>query len=128
MPAPHPVEVSARTVLKVCLTVLAVAALVEFLLHTQLALFLTLGAVMLAVAVNHAVDALVRRRIKRGLAGLAVGGGVALIQNDGNWGRDLAVGAGVGLLIGGIFGAVDAASMSDRAGPMRNFNPLGGRF
>ncbi|MGZ6141855.1 MAG: hypothetical protein ACXWLM_00895 [Myxococcales bacterium] len=53
-----------------------------------------------------------------GLAGLAIGGGVALIQNDGNWGRDLAVGAGVGLLIGGIFGAVDAASMSDRAGPL----------
>jgi len=49
-----------------------------------------------------------------GLAGLAIGGGVALIANDGNWARDLAVGAGVGLLIGGIFGAVDAASYADR--------------
>jgi len=48
-----------------------------------------------------------------GLAGLAIGGGVALISQDGNWGRDLAVGAGVGLLIGGIFGAVDAASLAD---------------
>ncbi|MGZ6141856.1 MAG: AI-2E family transporter [Myxococcales bacterium] len=57
-----------RTVLTVCFTVLAVAALVEFLLHTQLALFLTLGAAMLAVALNHAVDALVQRRIRRGLA------------------------------------------------------------
>ena len=51
-----------------CFTVLAVVALVEFLLHTQLALLLTLGAVMLAVALNHGVDALVRRRIRRGLA------------------------------------------------------------
>ena len=50
-----------------------------------------------------------------GIAGLAIGAGVALLSNDGNWGRDLAVGAGAGLIIGGIFGAVDAASMSDRA-------------
>ena len=45
-----------------------------------------------------------------GVAGLAVGAGVALLSSDGNWGRDLAVGAGAGLIIGGIFGAVDAAS------------------
>jgi hypothetical protein len=48
-----------------------------------------------------------------GMVGLAIGGGVALISQDGNWGRDLATGAGVGLLIGGIFGAMDVASMSD---------------
>ena len=72
-----------------------------------------------------------------GIAGLAIGGGVALLQNDGNWGRDLAVGAGAGLLIGGVFGAVDAAS-SDRVytptGEMRDIgfsagvNPIGGKF
>ena len=50
-----------------------------------------------------------------GLAGLAIGGGVALLQNDGNWGRDLAIGAGAGLIIGGVFGAVNAASVADRA-------------
>ena len=50
-----------------------------------------------------------------GLAGLAIGAGVALISNDGNWGRDLAIGAGAGLLIGGVYGAVDAASNADRA-------------
>ncbi|HET7785951.1 MAG TPA: hypothetical protein VFL36_08260 [Myxococcales bacterium] len=50
-----------------------------------------------------------------GIAGLAIGAGVALISNDGNWGRDLAIGAGVGLVAGGIFGALDAASYSDRA-------------
>ena len=50
-----------------------------------------------------------------GLAGLAIGAGVALISNDGNWGRDLALGAGIGLLAGGIYGAVDAASAADRA-------------
>ena len=50
-----------------------------------------------------------------GLAGLAIGAGVALIQSDHDWGRDLAIGAGVGLLAGGIFGAIDAAANSDRA-------------
>ena len=49
-----------------------------------------------------------------GIAGLAVGGGIALITDSGNWGRDLAVGAGVGLIAGAIFGAVDAASYGDR--------------
>ncbi|MCA1829353.1 MAG: hypothetical protein ABR567_11125 [Myxococcales bacterium] len=72
-----------------------------------------------------------------GLAGLAIGGGVALLNNDGNWGRDLAIGAGAGLIIGGIFGAVDAAASADRAYPIgdsrdRGFNsavsPIGGKF
>ena len=73
-----------------------------------------------------------------GLAGLAIGGGVALLNGDGNWGRDLAIGAGAGLLIGGIFGAVDAAANADRAYPVgdnyrdRGFNsafsPVGGKF
>lgn len=53
-----------------------------------------------------------------GLAGLAIGAGVALINSDfnhgGNWGRDLALGAGIGLVAGGIFGAVDVATSSDR--------------
>jgi hypothetical protein len=60
-----------------------------------------------------------------GIAGLAIGGGVALLSNDGNWGRDLAVGAGAGLVIGGIFGAVDAASMSDTARPVEGFRDIG---
>ena len=46
-----------------------------------------------------------------GIAGLAIGAGVALIENDHNWERDLSVGAGAGLLIGAAFGAIDAASM-----------------
>ena len=45
-----------------------------------------------------------------GLAGLAIGGGIALLNNGDNWQRDLAIGAGAGLLVGAIFGAVDAAS------------------
>jgi hypothetical protein len=65
-----------------------------------------------------------------GLAGLAVGGGVALITNDGNWGRDLAIGAGIGLVAGGILGAVDAASYSDRkpVGFGTSYKMLGGSF
>ncbi len=50
-----------------------------------------------------------------GLAGLAIGAGVALINSDHDWGRDLALGAGVGLLAGGVFGAIDAAANADRA-------------
>jgi len=72
-----------------------------------------------------------------GIAGLAIGGGVALLSQDSNWGRDLAIGAGAGLIIGGIFGAVDAASYADRGSPgsgyhdvgfSRGVSPLGGKF
>ena len=45
-----------------------------------------------------------------GIAGLAIGGGIALLNNGDNWQRDLAIGAGAGLLAGAIFGAVDAAT------------------
>lgn len=65
-----------------------------------------------------------------GLAGLAIGAGVALIQNDGNWGRDLAIGAGAGLLIGGVYGAVDAAANADRAptGFGNAYHVMSGKF
>lgn len=65
-----------------------------------------------------------------GVAGLAIGGAVALISQDGNWGRDLAVGAGIGLLVGGIFGAVDAASYDRAMPPGFNgaYHLMGARF
>ena len=65
-----------------------------------------------------------------GLAGLAIGAGVALISNDGNWGRDLAIGAGAGLLVGGVYGAVDAASNADRApiGFNNGYHAMSGKF
>ena len=49
-----------------------------------------------------------------GIAGLAVGGAVSLLNGGDNWGRNLMIGAGAGLLIGGVFGALDAASNADR--------------
>jgi hypothetical protein len=66
-----------------------------------------------------------------GIAGLAIGAGVALLEGSNNWWRDLSIGAGAGLLIGGIFGAVDAASMVDRQYHDRGFSRaagLGGNF
>jgi hypothetical protein len=45
-----------------------------------------------------------------GIAGLAIGAGVALIDGGNNWGRDLSIGAGAGLLVGAAFGAIDAVS------------------
>jgi len=53
---------------------------------------------------------IVRDALYGGLAGLAIGGGIALLNNGDNWQRTLAIGAGAGLLVGAIFGAVDAAS------------------
>ena len=47
-----------------------------------------------------------------GLAGAAIGAGVALI-NGNNYGRDIAIGAGIGLIAGGILGAVDVAGRAD---------------
>src|SRR5256885_747601 len=45
--------------------VLAVAALVFFLLRTQLAVTLSLAAAMVAVAMNHAVEVLTHRGLRR---------------------------------------------------------------
>jgi hypothetical protein len=55
-----------------------------------------------------------------GIAGLAVGAGVALIANDSNhWPRDLTVGAGVGLIAGGALGAVEAIADASDHSPAR---------
>ncbi len=43
-----------------------------------------------------------------GVSGLLVGGGVALVQQGDNWGRDIMVGAGLGLILGAAVGAVHA--------------------
>ena len=46
-----------------------------------------------------------------GIAGVLIGGGVALISSDSShWARDLTVGAGAGLLVGGAIGVVEAVS------------------
>ena len=56
------------------------------------------------------VAVIARDALYGGIAGLAVGAGVALLNGGDNWGRDLAIGAGAGLIVGAIFGVVDAAS------------------
>lgn len=53
-----------------------------------------------------------------GVAGLLVGGGVALVQEGDDWGRDLMVGAGIGLIVGAVVGvahAVYETNQYDRA-------------
>jgi di/tricarboxylate transporter len=62
-----------------------------------------------------------RDAIGGAVAGTAVAGGVILwrryVESNGtwgDWGRDLALGAGIGLAVGLVFGAVDAASNADR--------------
>jgi hypothetical protein len=77
-----------------------------------------------------------RDAIGGAIAGAAVGGGVAVyrryIQNGsngqwGDWGRDIAIGAGIGLAVGLVLGAVDAASSADRrfTGPVADERRIG---
>jgi hypothetical protein len=60
-----------------------------------------------------------------GIAGLAIGAAVALLEGGNNWTRDLMVGAGAGILVGGALGALDAAAYMDRS-PGRGFNRAAG--
>jgi putative heme transporter len=64
-PAHRASQVSLKTVFTVGFGALAIAALVFFVLRTQLALTLSLAAAMVAVAMNHAVELLTRRRLPR---------------------------------------------------------------
>ncbi|HYZ88197.1 MAG TPA: hypothetical protein VE620_02770 [Myxococcales bacterium] len=75
-----------------------------------------------------------RDAIGGAVAGAAVAGGVILwrryVESNGTWGnwqRDLALGAGIGLAVGLVFGAVDAASNADRrfTGPVADERPSG---
>lgn len=71
-PARDASQVSLKTVFTICFGVLAVTALVVFLLRTQVSLTLALGAGMIAVAMNHGVEALTRRGLGRKWAVLTV--------------------------------------------------------
>jgi predicted PurR-regulated permease PerM len=64
-PARRISQVALKTVFTVSFGVLGVTALVFFLLRTQLAVTLSLAAAMVAVAMNHAVDALTRQGLRR---------------------------------------------------------------
>ena len=61
-------------------------------------------------ATRNPAAVIARDALYGGIAGLAIGGGIALLNSGDNWQRDLMIGAGAGLLVGAIFGAVDAAS------------------
>lgn len=65
-------RVTVRTVLKICLTVLLFVTGVYFVLQTRVALTLVIAAALLAVALNHAVEALRKRRVSRRLSIAAV--------------------------------------------------------
>jgi predicted PurR-regulated permease PerM len=64
-PARPASQVTLKTVFTVSFGVLAVTALVVFLLRTQLAVTHSLAAAMVAVAMNHAVEVLTRRGLRR---------------------------------------------------------------
>jgi predicted PurR-regulated permease PerM len=72
-------QVSLTTVFTVSFGALSVVALVFFLLKTTVALTLTLGSAMAAVAMDHAVEALVRRGLRRPWAIVAVMGAVTAL-------------------------------------------------
>jgi hypothetical protein len=49
-----------------------------------------------------------------GLAGVVIGGGIALINEGDDWGRDLMLGAGLGVLAGAVVGGVQAYRAESR--------------
>jgi predicted PurR-regulated permease PerM len=65
-------QVTVKTVFTVAFGFLGVVALVYFLLRTQFSVTLALGAALIAVALNHAVEALEERGLRRRWAVLAV--------------------------------------------------------
>jgi predicted PurR-regulated permease PerM len=71
-PRPRRSQVNLTTVFTVCFGVVSVVALVFFLLKTKVALTLALGSAMAAVAMDHAVEALARRGLRRSWAIVAV--------------------------------------------------------
>jgi predicted PurR-regulated permease PerM len=87
-PSPRASQVTLRTVFTLCAGVLAVAAVVVFLLRTQVSLTLAAGAAMLAIGMDHAVAPLTRRGLPRkwavpavvlSLLGLGVALGLVLV-------------------------------------------------
>lgn len=54
-----------------------------------------------------------------GVAGLLVGGGVALINEGDNWGQALMIGAGSGILVGTAVGVVHAYALNRDESPRR---------
>src|SRR5437867_12732026 len=72
-PARPASQVTLKTVFTVCFGVLTITALVFFLLRTQVSVTLSVGAGMLAVAMNHAAEALIRRGLPRKIPLPAVG-------------------------------------------------------
>ncbi|WP_242333303.1 AI-2E family transporter [Anaeromyxobacter sp. SG66] len=92
-------QVSLTTVFTVCFGVVLVVGLVFFLMRTRVALTLVLGSAMAAVAMDHAVDALARRGLRRSWAiasvmvvvtALLVGLGFLLVPPMVHQGRALA--------------------------------------
>jgi putative heme transporter len=67
-PARHASRVSLATVFTVSFGVVLVVALVFFVLRTRVSLTLVLGSALAAVAMDHAVEALVRRGLRRSWA------------------------------------------------------------
>ena len=78
-PRPRASQVSPRTVFTVCFGVVVTAAFVLFVLRTHGILTLALVAAMIAVALNHLVHFLQRRRFRRGWAILLVVGASLLL-------------------------------------------------
>lgn len=78
-PARSPSRVSLTTVFTVSFGVVLVVALVFFLLRTRVSLTLALGSALAAVAMDHAVAALVRRGLKRSWAIVVVMGAVTAL-------------------------------------------------
>jgi predicted PurR-regulated permease PerM len=97
-PEVQPSRVTLKTVFTISFGVLIVAGLVMAIIHSLVAIALTYAAVLLAVTLDHGVQMLIRRGLKRSiaiavvsvsLAGLLVGIGFTLIPPAVSQGRTL---------------------------------------
>jgi len=94
----RPSQVTLKTVFTVSFGILLVLGLVQAILHAIVSITLIVASIMIAVALDHAVAVLERRRVNRSLAiaivcltlvGLAVGLGFTLIPQVIDQGRQL---------------------------------------
>src|SRR6267378_1693486 len=95
---------------------------------------LAASALVLSLSLAAPAHAAGRDAIGGAVLGAAVGGGVAAYRRYvssesswGNWQRDVAIGAGIGLAAGLILGAVDASSNADKRfyGPVADERRVG---
>ena len=81
------------------------------------------GVVTPAPSGRSAVAIIATDAVYGGIAGAVIGAGITLIDNGRNWGRNLMMGAGVGILGGAAYGVYEAATQPPPRRAVADANP-----